>query len=115
MSGKRVIAIVSITIAAALAVSAIVLFRTSPKERAFVIRGAVVTQDPDPTKQLPIADVQVKLRSGPIAATAKSDDSGYFSIALPSTVQAGQPLAIQFHHPEYQPADFSGSVQDRLY
>ena len=115
MSGKRVIAIVSITIAAALAVSAIVLFRTSPKERAFVIRGAVVTQDPDPTKQLPIADVQVKLRSGPITATAKSDDSGYFSIALPSTVQAGQPLAIQFHHPEYQPADLSGSVQDRLY
>src|SRR5690242_6002390 len=102
MSGKRAILI---AIAAGLGVLAIALLARLMNETPLVIRGAVVTQNQDPTKQLPIGDVTIRLAGAGLALTAKSDDSGFFRIALPAQVRPGDPLMLQFEHAEYQPVD----------
>jgi len=112
MSGKRYFAIVTGT---GLIVLGIVLFAPFLNERALAITGAVITQDANPARQLPIADARIQVKAGQFTVTGNSDNSGYFKIVLPTNVRKGQRLELQVRHPEYQPADWSGSVQERLY
>ena len=79
------------------------------------VRGAIVTKAGDPTKELPIADVEVSVIGGPPARVVRSDDSGYFAIALPWRIPGGTPATLRFRHPGYQPLDLSNIAGDRLY
>lgn len=116
MSGKRVFATLA-GVVVALIVLAAVLIAPSLKVRLrpLTIRGAVLTQDPDPAKQIPIADARIQITAGPLHFTTKSDNSGYFNFVLPVGIRKGQPLELQFEHPQYQPSEWSGPAEDRLY
>ncbi len=79
------------------------------------LRGAVVQQDDDTLKQSPITDVEIETARPMAAHTAKSDFSGYFKLTLLPGVKRGQPITLQFRHPDYQPLVVTEVVSDKLY
>jgi hypothetical protein len=130
-------------IAAALVVGALVgVAIHASKRKPLLLRGAVIRQDSDPRKELPIADVVVTADentagsatdssdflsraipkgirdlanfSSSIAAT-KSDSTGFFSFHLPKELRRGHPLKLRFRHPEYQTLEMNDYIGDQLY
>jgi hypothetical protein len=83
--------------------------------QAITITGAIVVQDKDPHKELPIPGVEIRLASGLTKGPVKSDSSGFFSLRLFKQVRKGQPLVLQFRHPNYQPLDLKETASDKLY
>src|SRR5438105_4724683 len=75
------------------------------KRRTVTIAGAVITKDPDPRKQLPIAGVTVIATDGLFFAQGKSDSSGLFSVTLRRRILRGQPVTLKFRNPDYEPLD----------
>jgi hypothetical protein len=105
MKGK---ALVWTIIAIAAAVAAGVLVRVYVKKpnsirRAIPIEGAVIQRDADSRKELPIENVAVTASDGVVSATTESDASGHFQLVLHRQVWSGQPILVQFRHPEYEP------------
>jgi hypothetical protein len=114
MSWRRKIAIWVFAIAALAGVVAGVLVAVR-KVRPITIKGAVLSADPDPQKQLPIADVQIQGSNGSAVSNSNSDSSGFFSLTLHRGLRRRQPLTLRFRHPDYQPLDLHEFVSDDLY
>jgi hypothetical protein len=114
MTGGRKIAIwafVVVVIAGALAAILAAIHRAQP----ITIKGAVLSKDTDPQKQLPIADVQITGTSGLASTSAKSDPSGFFSLTLRRGLRRRQPVILRFRHPDYQPLDLNEYIGDKVY
>src|SRR5947199_5747513 len=79
------------------------------------LRGAVTMQDPDPKKELPIADVEITAANELKTVTAKSDAMGYFRITLPIALRRGHGVTLQFRHPGYRPLDVKEFASYKLY
>ena len=79
------------------------------------ITGAVLRQDPDPGKQLPIANAQISLVDNLSGGSATSDSSGKFQIRLRPGARVGQTAKLRVSHPGYRPMDLSENLLDRLY
>jgi hypothetical protein len=71
------------------------------------IEGAVIMNDPDPKKQLPIADVAITASDGAVTATTRSQTSGYFKLVLQKQVFSSKPVVVSFRHPNYEPLDLT--------
>ncbi|MGZ6317031.1 MAG: carboxypeptidase regulatory-like domain-containing protein, partial [Anaerolineales bacterium] len=104
------------------------------KTKPLVLRGAVITNDADPRRQLPVAGAHVSIRlsssvppsdlsrlftiegsgSAPLAQ-ATSDNSGLFSLTLPRDIRRGRSVTIEASHGSYQPLRVSDYVGDQLY
>ena len=112
MSGKK-----TFVLGAGLAVLAIVLLAHFVTNNPIYIRGAVVASDPEPAKELPVADVEVTVVRGSEASAVHTDASGFFKIPMPlrQRVRLGQPLTLTFRHPDYQPLDLHDVTGDDLY
>jgi hypothetical protein len=82
--------------------------------RPITLQGSVMVRDPDPRKELPIADVQIFTSNQP-PNTATSDSSGFFRLTLERGVRRGRPVEMHFRHPDYQPLDLNEFVGDKLY
>ncbi len=95
----------------AVALVAILLHRRQP----VTLRGAVLQQDPDPNKQLPIADVQILAINELGSGSSKSDALGFFSLKLPKGLRRRQQVLLQFRRKDYQPLDLNDFVGDKLY
>jgi hypothetical protein len=80
-----------------------------------VLRGAVLRQDSDPSKQSPVADVDITAIEGMGIGKAKSDPSGFFTITLPRGLRRRQPIVLQFRHEDYQPLNLTDAIGDKLY
>jgi len=79
------------------------------------LQGAVMRQDKDPDKELPIANVQITAISGSRISKTTSDPSGFFAITLPRGLRRREPLQLIFRHPDYRPLDLNEFVQYKLY
>jgi hypothetical protein len=99
--------IVTLTVLAALL---IVIRRQKP----ILLKGAVIRQDADARKQLPIAGVEIT-EANSLAAGTKSDSSGFFSLTLRPLLRRGRPITLKFRHPDYQPLDLNEFVGDKIY
>jgi hypothetical protein len=80
-----------------------------------VLRGAVLQEDRDPNKQLPLADVQITASNDLGSGNAKSNPSGFFRLTLPKGLRRHQPVILQFRHKDYQPLDLDDFIGDKLY
>jgi hypothetical protein len=142
MSSGRTIAL---WIAGILALGAMIAVAVhASKREPVVLKGAVIRQDADPRKELPIADVEVTASDEPLPsdpksdsskffnlslpkgirdlaslgsslADAKSDSSGFFTFRLPTESRRGRAIVLKFRHPEYQPLDVNEYIGDKLY
>jgi hypothetical protein len=83
--------------------------------RPVTLRGAVLRQDKDPNKQLPIADVQITATNALGTGSSRSDASGFFSLTLPKGLRRRQPVRLQFRRKDYQPLDWDDFISDKIY
>ncbi len=115
MSNRWKIAVwTTVIVVVGVALAALLIFRFhSPK--AVSLNGAVIAQNADTRKELPIADVQVIAVSGLAFVTTKSDSSGYFEIKLPTGIRRGHAITLEFRHPDYRPLDLHEFASDKLY
>jgi len=74
------------------------------------IQGAVIRQDKDPRKQLPIAGVQVTASHGGTSKSTQSEASGYFTVVFPEPVWPGQEISLSFRRSDYKPLDLTVQV-----
>jgi len=103
-----------VVVGVALVGTTLLLWRAR-KTRPVLLIGAVIRQDTDPNKQLPIADVQITADSGLAPAGSSSDATGFFSLTLRKWVRVGEPITLKFRHPDYQPLDLKEFVGSKLY
>jgi len=111
VSGKNTF---ELGVAVGVAVLVIVLIAHFITRIPLTIRGAVVTSAPDPTKELPIADVDVTV-VGPQVSAVRSDTSGFFNIVMRRPLPLSQSITLQFRHPDYLPLDLHNVDGDKLY
>jgi len=114
MTRWRKIAIWTLVIATLGGVLAAVLVAVH-KARPITIKGAVLSEDADPQKQLPIAEVQITATNGSAVSSCKSDAAGYFSLTRRRGRRRRQPVTLQFRHPDYRPLDLNEFIGDKIY
>lgn len=79
------------------------------------IRGAIVQQDPDPAKQLPISDVEVTADNNVAVSGASSDNSGFFSLSLRPEIRPGTPILLKFRNSDFKPLDLPVAANDEIH
>ena len=83
-------------------------------QRPVTLRGAVLVQDSDPRKQLPIGGVAVS--AGDLAmSNTTTDSSGLFVLKLRKPIRRGNAIILDFRHPQYRPLDLNEYVTNQLY
>lgn len=85
------------------------------RRKPVTLQGSVLRQDPDPNKQLPVADVEITAINALGSAKTKSDSSGFFSLKLPKGLRRRQPVVLQFRRKDYKPLDWDDFISDKLY
>jgi hypothetical protein len=104
----------AIIVAAAVVIAG--LLWTRPHQRPMVLRGAVIRQDADPRKELPVSDVEISaLSNGSVIGVGKSDASGSFAIALRTRIWIGRAITLTFKHADYEPLEMREFAGDKLY
>jgi hypothetical protein len=96
-----------------LALGALALIRWQ-RQKPIALHGAVIVQNPDPHKQLPIGGVEITT-DNPAISGSKSDSSGFFALNLPKPILRGYPITLHFRHPQFQPLDLHEYVGNQLY
>lgn len=113
MTRRKAIATWAVLIVAILAaVSTIALLR---HRRPVTLRGAVLRQDHDPNRQLPLADVQITAVNALGSGTSKSDSSGFFTLTLPKGLRRRQEVLLTFRQEGYHPLDLNDFIGDKIY
>jgi hypothetical protein len=79
------------------------------------IRGAIIQQEPDPAKQLPISDVEVTADNNLAVSGTSSDSSGFFSLSLRPEIKPGTPIVLKFRNSEFKPLDLQVAANDEIY
>jgi hypothetical protein len=82
---------------------------------AVSIRGAIVEQATDPSKQLPISDVEVTADDNVAVSGASSDSAGFFSLSLHPEIKPGTPIVLKFRNADYKPLDLKVAAGDAIY
>jgi hypothetical protein len=96
------------------AVVAALVWRFS-KPQTITVTGAVIRQDPEPGKQVPIADVDITAARGLAVHGARSDASGFFRLTLRPGVKPGQQVTLEFKHSDYQALALTAPAGKTLY
>jgi hypothetical protein len=83
-------------------------------QRPVTLRGAVLVQDSDPRKQLPIGGVEIS--AGDLAPSGTTtDSSGLFVLKLHKPIRRGHAIVLEFRHSQYRPLDLDEYVTNQLY
>ena len=117
MTGKRIFGVVLLLsiVAAAAGAGVWQYLRWRAAHRVIVLQGAITVRDTDVRKQRPIAGVQVTAIDSLQIQTVKSDSSGLFLIPLHEGTKRGEPITLEFRHPDYFLLDLQEYVGDKLY
>lgn len=84
--------------------------------RPISLQGAIVMQDSDPDKELPISDVLVSATADKVpVGEGKSDAAGFFKLTLQKGVRRGQLINLRFRHADYTPLDLPVDKVAKLY
>ena len=112
MSRKQKLAI---WIGIALIVTGATTYGAWRTRRITSLTGAVLRQDSNAGKQLPVANVEVSISDGSTAGAAKSDSAGLFQLKLHQRVHKGETMTLHLRHPDYVPMDIPEIAADRLF
>jgi hypothetical protein len=113
MTNDKKIAIWTIVALGILATVVAVVYLT--RRKPVVLKGAVLREDADPNKQLPLSDVQITAINLLGSGHAQSDASGFFSLTLPTGLRRRQPVLLQFRRRDYKPLDWDDFISDKNY
>lgn len=93
----------------------ILIFIVFKQEQPITLTGVVIRQDPDPSKQESIADVEVTAAKGVALHGSKTDSSGLFHLRLFPGLKRNQPVELVFRHPDYKPETMTWPAGKMLY
>ncbi|HEY1464962.1 MAG TPA: hypothetical protein VGF44_16210 [Terriglobales bacterium] len=111
-SGEKIIVGISVLLLGTIAAYYLhVAFRRKP----ITLQGAVITQDADPEKQLPLSNVLITAADDKAASSTTSDVSGLFHLTLRIAVRHGQPILLRFSRTGYFDYQLKDYVSDKLY
>jgi hypothetical protein len=110
--GKTIATWTILTISLLAAISVIAYLK---RRQPVTLRGAVLRQDPDPNRQLPLADVQITAINALGSGISKSDQLGFFTLTLPKGLRRRQEVLLKFRHPDYRPLDVNDFIGDKIY
>lgn len=85
------------------------------RRKPVVLRGAVLRQDSDPNKQLPLPGVEITASNSLGSAHARSNAQGFYSLTLPKGLRRRQAVLLQFRLKDYKPLDWNDFISDKLY
>jgi hypothetical protein len=77
------------------------------RPRSVTLQGAVVREDPDPQRQLPISGVTVTATDGMMSTSSESDASGYYKLQVRERLWPGHTLQLMFRKADYKDFDLS--------
>lgn len=69
------------------------------------LKGVVVAGSNNVDKQIPIRDVRVFAGEGTARRDTRSSATGFFDLRLGPQFREGEPIILQFRHPNYMPLD----------
>lgn len=95
--------------------AAISAFAYLKRRQPVTLRGAVLREDRDPNRQLPLADVQITAINALGSGNSKSDSMGFFTLTLPKGLRRRQQVLLKFRHPDYQPLNVDDFIGDKIY
>jgi hypothetical protein len=98
-----------------IAVGAVLIVPKVRRQRAIALRGAVIRQDTDPSKQIPLAGVEITAVTEGLTEKAQSDQTGLFAFTFPYVLGSRQSVTFRFEHPGYQPLQLNEVAEDKLY
>ena len=98
-----------------IAIALILIIRKRLQKSGAVIQGAVLMQDADPRRQLPIPGVDVTAEVGDLTVQNKSDASGLFRLTVPRALWRTESADLRFRHPSYQPVYITQPLTDQIY
>src|ERR1700753_2437373 len=78
-----------------------------------VLTGAILRQDSNLGKQLPIANAEISVSDDLFDGSVKSDTGGYFNLKLRRGIRKGESLTLHLRHPDYRPLDVITEAADR--
>jgi hypothetical protein len=79
------------------------------------VLGAVIMQNQDPRKELPIEGVAVTASDGVSLTRATSDVNGFFEFRFRKRLLRGRPsIKLTFNHPDYQEAAITVTAADNI-
>src|SRR5262245_39479786 len=79
------------------------------------LAGAVLVEDEDPRKQVPIKDATVILSDEGTTVRAQSDAAGFFRLKWRRMPWSGEEMTLRFEHPDYSPLEVKKeSLSDEL-
>ncbi len=115
MSIRRTLEI-GIPVVIAVAVSVGIAFYLQWRaHRSTSLQGAIVVQDADVRKRIPISGVEVSEVNGLAIEPVKSDSSGFFLMKLLRGMRRGHAVTLLFKHPNYRPLELHEYIGDQLY
>jgi hypothetical protein len=85
------------------------------RNRTTTLRGAVITANSDPRKQLPIGGVEITATDGISVVKGTSDSSGLFTIALRKRIFRGHLVTLRFRHMDYAPLNMKVFASGKIY
>jgi hypothetical protein len=102
--------------AALLAVVVLVLLiRGRLQRRSASVEGAVLMQDTDPRRQLPISGVEVSTAAGETMVQSRSDAAGFFRLKVPLSLWRNETSGLDFRHPGYRSVHVSQQLGEQIY
>jgi hypothetical protein len=114
MARKRKIAIVLVIVLLVGAAAAVWGVRYI-RNRMTTLRGAVITANSDPRKQLPVGGVEITATDGISVVRASSDPTGLFTVALRKRIFRNHPVTLHFRHMDYAPLDMHVLAPGEIY
>jgi hypothetical protein len=113
--GRTRKAFIWIAIGAAIGAIVVQLRTWRSSTTAIVLTGAVLRDDPNPTKQSPVANATVIALGSSYPASTNSDASGLFKLTVYPPLLTSPPITLKFEHAEYQPLEISTGKKNLLY
>ncbi len=98
-----------------IAIALLLVVRNRLHKTRALIEGAILIQDADPRRQLPISGVEVTATVGETMVQSKSDTSGFFRLAVPGELWRSETAELLFRHPGYQPVQITRPLTGQIY
>jgi hypothetical protein len=107
MKGRKPILWIAVAACTATLITAVILRVHRWRPRTITLQGAVLRDDPDPRRQLPVAGVTITATDGMISTSGESDASGYFRLKVRERIWPGHTLQLMFRKPDFKDYDLS--------
>jgi hypothetical protein len=120
MGWRKLSTWIAVAVCAVIVIGAVIARIHRWRPRTITLQGAVVRQDPDPRRQLPISGVTITATDGMTTTSGASDASGYFTLKFRERLWPGHTLQLMFRKADYKDYDLSVPLSyrgagDKLY